>query len=75
MKEKIITDLALASFLSTVGHKLLSINPNAKRLAFIFEDSEKIKKDILSFYNRSTKVDALTFAETFRNLKAIALRS
>ena len=75
MKEKSISDLALASFLSTVGHTLLSINPDGKRLAFIFEDSEKIKKDILSFYNRSTKVDALTFAETFRNLKAIALRS
>jgi hypothetical protein len=75
MKERIITDLALASFLSTIGHKLISINPEGKRLTFSFESSEKLERDILAFYNRSTKVDALSFAETLRNLKALALRS
>jgi hypothetical protein len=74
MKERIISDLSLASFLSAIGHKLLSINPDGKRLTFSFEDSEKLGQDILAYYNRTTKVDALTFAEVFRNLKAIALR-
>ncbi len=73
--KKEITDLALASYLSTASHKIISINPDGKRLTFGFEDSEKLQKDILAYYNRTTKVDALTFAEVFRNLKALVLRS
>ena len=69
MKE--ITDLALASFLSAIAHKIHSIKPNGKKFTFIFEDSESLEKDILAYYNRTAKVDPLTFAEVFRNLKAM----
>ena len=71
MKGKIITDLALAAYLSTIGHQLSSINPHGKKLEFCFLDSDKLEKDILSFYNRQARVDPLAFAETFRNLKAL----
>jgi hypothetical protein len=76
MKEKMmkeISDLALATYLSTKRHKFRSIKADGKKLVFIFEDSELIEKDILAFYNRETSVDALTFSETLRNLKALVL--
>ena len=71
MREKIITDLALSSYLSCAGHKLLSVKPNGKRSTFAFEESEILERDILAFYNRAARVDPLTFAEVFRNLKAL----
>lgn len=73
MKE--IVDLALASYLSTIGHKLISVKSNARRFTFIFKDSEIFESDVLGFYNRTARVDPLTFAEVFRNLKALTLRS
>lgn len=71
MKEKIITDLALAAFLSCIGHQLSTISPQGRRLEFHFHSSTKLEEDILSFYNRQARVDPLAFAETFRNLKAL----
>jgi hypothetical protein len=73
MKE--IFDLPLATYLSTRRHKFRSLKADGKKIAFIFDDSETIEKDILAFYNRETSVDALTFSETLRNLKALILRS
>lgn len=53
MKEGVITDLALASFLSAIGHKLLSINPDGKRLTFSFEGfGNYSEKDILAALRR-----------------------
>lgn len=73
-KNKEISDLALATFLSVTGHKLSSTpNISGRRAIFIFEASEKLEKDILEFYNRTARVDPLAFAETFRNLKAMTL--
>jgi len=71
MREKIITDLALSSYLSCAGHKLLSVKQKGKKSAFTFEESEILERDILAFYNRTARVDPLTFAEIFRNLKAL----
>ena len=72
MKEKIITDLALASYLSVTSYKILSTHTiNGRKLAFHFEFSEKIEKDILAYYNRTARVCPLTFFETVRNLKAL----
>lgn len=72
MKEKIITDLALASYLSATGHRILSTHTiNGRKLAFHFEPSEEIEKDILSYFNREAKVCPLTFFETVRNLKGM----
>jgi hypothetical protein len=72
MKMKEISDLALASYLSSIGHKIISVTPTATRkLVFVFENSEKLQNDTLNFVNRRGQVDALTFFETFRNLKAL----
>lgn len=74
MTMKEISDLALASYLSVIGYKILSIKPDKNKMIFIFEKSNNLEADILGFFNRVTKVDALSFAETMRNLKALALR-
>lgn len=66
-----ISDLSLAAFLSSTGHILIGTENDGPRAVFIFEDSEGLQRDILAFYNRQTKVDALTFAENIRNLKGL----
>lgn len=67
------SDLALATFLSSVGHKLLETpkSHGGRKLIFVFEGSDKLERDMLDFYNRAAKVDPLTFAETYKNLKAL----
>jgi hypothetical protein len=71
---KQVHDLALASYLAAIGHKF-SIKPEGNRTIFLFEGSENLETHILNFYNRMGKVDALTFSETLRSLKALVLRS
>jgi len=71
MKNKDISDLALTSYLSAIGHKLISLKSIEKKFSFSFEDSETLQKDIMAFYNRTARVDPLTFSETFRNFKAM----
>lgn len=67
-----IADLALAAFLSVLGHKMIATpRANGHRSVFIFEASGKIEEDILAFYNRTGRVDPLGFIETHRNLKAL----
>jgi hypothetical protein len=72
---KEISDLALAAFLSAVGHKFNAIRPNGRKFTFIFDRSQKLESDILAFYNRTAKVDPLTYAETFRNFKALTFQN
>jgi len=72
MKEKIITDLGVSSYLSASGYEIISTHTiKGRKLAFHFEFSEKIERDILSYYNRTARVCPLTFFETMRNLKAL----
>lgn len=67
-----ITDLALAAFLLVAGHCLRAVNREHGRGAFVFEDTPSLAQDLLGFYNRTARVDPLTFAETLRSLKAAA---
>jgi len=73
--EKEVTDLALATYLSVIGHRLI-FTPKSqygKKTIFVFQGSKKLEADILDFYNRVARVDPLSFAEVFRNLKALVL--
>ena len=72
--QKEITDLALASYLSAIGHQIQSVKPGVgRKLVFVFQGSEALKRDVLSYFNRKGIVDALTYYETVRNLKALVL--
>lgn len=71
---KQIWDLALASYLVTIGHRIVKIEPDGRRSVFLFGESKDLDANILAFYNRAANVDPLSFAETMRNLKALVLR-
>ena len=70
-----IQDLALASFAVANGNRLVRTpakqNGGSRKLVFCFSQTAKLEADILAFYNRTAKVDPLTFSEVFRNLKAL----
>lgn len=68
---KEISDIAVATYLSVVGHKLTFLKPSGKKIIFCFENSENLESDILNFYNRTAKVDPMTFAESLRNFKGM----
>jgi hypothetical protein len=74
MKIKQISDLTLSAYLSTRGHKLQRVEGNGYRSFFVFLDTSELEKDTMAFYNRETSVDALTFGEFIRNLKALAVQ-
>ncbi len=74
VKEKQIQDLALVAFLVANGNPL--IRPPLKqtmgrKLVFTFQETVKLEQDILAFYNKTARVDPLSFSEVFRNLKAL----
>jgi hypothetical protein len=74
VKEKQIQDLALVAFLVANGNPL--IKPPLKqsmgrKLVFTFEETVKLEQDILDFYNKTARIDPLSFSEVFRNLKAL----
>ncbi len=73
MKTKWLSDLNLSAFLSVSGHKLLGVKRDGRKGLFIFEDTPELERDTLKFFNRETTVDALSFGEALRNLKALAL--
>jgi hypothetical protein len=47
---------------------------NKPNTHFVFGESKNLDADTLAFYNREAMVDAASFAETIRNLKALVLR-
>lgn len=71
---KSISDLSLAAFLSSIGHQIIEFIPG-KKVIFAFQDSPELTKDILAFYNKTARVDPLTFSDTLRNLKGLIRQS
>ena len=73
-KERGIQDLALVAFLVANGNPLIkppSRQNMGRKFIFTFEDTVKLEQDILAFYNKTARIDPLSFSEVFRNLKAL----
>lgn len=73
-KTRQISDLILAAFFMTAKVKLSHVTKEGSRLVFFFNedaDAHYLTSLMLDFYNRETAVDALTFQEMVRNLKAM----
>ena len=49
MNQKEISDLALATYLSAIGHRISSINSSGNKSTFTFEYSKALEKDFLAF--------------------------
>ena len=73
-EEKQIQDLALVAFLVGNGNPLIkqpSRQSAGRKFVFTFKQTMKLEDDILAFYNKTARVDPLSFSEVFRNLKAL----
>jgi len=68
--EREITDLTLASYLSTLKHEILRIEPSNGRSVFIFKCSPKLAQDEIRFFNRQGSVEPMSFVETLRYFRA-----
>jgi len=74
IEEKQIQDLALVAFLVSNGNPLIKppLKQNmGRKLVFTFQETVKLEQDILAFYNKTARIDPLSFSEVFRNLKAL----
>jgi len=71
--KKRISDLALSAFLSSIGHEILDVEAEGRKTLFIFKATPQLEQDMLKFFNRHGTVDALTYSEVLRNLKALVL--
>lgn len=74
VKEKQIQDLALVAFLVANGNPLIKPpfrQTMGRKLVFTFQETVKLERDILAFYNKTARIDPLSFSEVFRNLKAL----
>jgi len=73
-KERQIQDLALVAFLVANGNPLIKPplrQSMGRKFVFTFEETLKLEQDILAFYNKTARIDPLSFSEAFRNLKAL----
>lgn len=71
-------DLPLATWLVIAGYPMLKSpapDPTRKnKLLFIFEWTEGLEEAVLSFNNKTARVDPLSFATMFRQMKAYSLQ-
>lgn len=65
------TDLGLAVALSVVGYKLERIKKlTTTKCEFEFEEERFIEKDAKLFFEKNLPVDAMSFFEEMRSIKA-----
>ncbi len=70
IKTIIITDLNLAATLTALEYKLISLDrSNAKRVGFVFEDSQEIKQSINDYWDEKIELPALTLFNAQKLLK------
>jgi len=66
-------DLYLAAFFLSTGAKMVKSSRDSKtrRVYFVFEKNPIMLELKLSYFSRSAKVDALTFADNIKSLKSL----
>jgi len=65
------TDLYYAAYLKLAGVPLVDIDREGRRVYFVFERSDAIKNLKLQYFNRTSKVVALGYAEEIKNMKTL----
>lgn len=64
------TDLALGAFLRTSGFVLEQTDrSNARRIAFLFEDSAQLREAVDGFWSGSLKVEPTAYFQAIKDLK------
>lgn len=65
------SDLYFAAYLKTLGMELLKTETKGRKVVFVFEKIEAFKDLKREYFNRSSRVPALTFVDEIRSLKAL----
>lgn len=66
------SDIKIASYLLSKGISLIGVDrPHAKKVIFIFEDSDKIKQLIQDYFSDKASVSPRLLFQSFDNLKSI----
>jgi len=65
------SDLYYAAYLRVAGVPLLESEKEDRRVFFVFEHSDSIQELKKQYFNRSSKVPALTYADEIRSMKAL----
>lgn len=68
------TDLSYAAFLKVAGVQFLGPLTSNGRVLFRFEPSDAMRELKQAYFNHNAKVDALTMAETIREMKGYLTR-
>ena len=63
--------LYFAAYLKTAGVALKSTELNGRRVIFIFERHDSLRDLKREYFNRTSKVPALTFVDEIRSMKAL----
>lgn len=71
-REHRTSDLYYAAFLKTAGVKLLGTEKGERgRVTYLFEWLPTIEELKMGYFNRSSKVSALTFVDEIKAMKAL----
>jgi len=65
------SDLYYAAYLRVAGIPLLEAAKEDRRVFFVFENIEGIQDLKKQYFNRTSKVPALTYADEIRSMKAL----
>jgi hypothetical protein len=65
------SDLYFAAYLKTSGLELLKTEMEGSKVVFVFEKPESFKELKRSYFNRTSRVPALTFVDEVRSMKAL----
>lgn len=65
-------DIALAAYLVMAGHQLVSTERlRAGKYNFNFADYQDREKEVISFFNRKTRVEPNAFLDHIKSLKSL----
>ena len=65
------SDLYYAAYLKVAGVILLDTERDGSRIFFVFENSTNIKDLKKEYFNRTSRVPALTYADEIRTMKSL----
>lgn len=65
------SDLYFAAYLKAVGMVLLKTEKEGHKVIFVFEKKESFKDLKREYFNRTSRVPALTFVDEIRSMKSL----
>jgi|TARA_B100000073_G_C23719145_1_gene567009 predicted protein tyrosine phosphatase len=65
------SDLYFAAYLKTTGMELLKTELEGRKVIFVFEKSHRFKDLKREYFNRTSRVPALTFVDEIRSMKSL----